>query len=244
MFLRKLPLFPVITACILFISIPAIITAQETPAGTGKPVSESGTIQNGFLEIYGSRGITYPLGEISGDGGQKAHTGDSGAAGINTGYTIENRHIIYLGITALTQRFEIERNYMNKLMLTSVEAKFINFDLSYRFQEEWFYGGAGLYLGLPYGTWSRKNALDGEVTESLLYGDLKSACKKTTGLDLFCGLIFKLTDTSSFNTGLKILIPAAPAYESDQDSIKILDVAVTASVTQKFAVPFIDKEGL
>lgn len=239
---RKLIRFSIITASLLIVFSPIQSAAQELTEKTEIPSSESAA-KNGFLEIYGSRGITYPFGEISGDGGQKAYVGDSSSAGINTGYAIENSHIVYLGITSLTQRFEVERNYMDKLMLTSVEAKFLNFDLSYRFQEEWFYAGAGLYLGIPFGTWNRKNALDGEVTESLLYGDSKSACKNTIGLDLFSGLTFKLTENTSLNTGIKILVPFTPAYVSGQDSIKIFDAAVTASITQKFAVPFIDKDG-
>lgn len=240
MFFRKLTRFPIITCIFLLIFIPAAIAAQKLPEKKEKTVSEPDVKKNGFLEIYGSRGITYPLGEISGDGGQKAYFGDSSAAGINTGYEIADMHIIYLGVTMLTQRFEVERTYMNKLMLTSVEAKFFNFDLSYRFQEKLYYAGAGLYLGLPRGAWSRKNALNGEVTENLLYGNLESAARTTAGLDIFAGLTFAVNEDFSLNTGLKFLVPLIPAYKYDQDEIKILDISVCVSVTHKFAFPFID----
>lgn len=227
----------ILTAFVLLVISSTALSAQDA-SGKNEDKSATGIGDKGFLEIYGSRGFTYPFGDISGDGGQKARIADSSAAGINTGYEIVNNHIIYLGITMLTQTFEIERKYMNQLMLTSVEAEFINIDLSYRFQEKWYYAGAGLFLGIPGSTWSRKDALDGLVTENLLYGDMESACKLTTGLNLFAGLTFAVSDTISLNTGLKIMVPFIPGYEHDQDSIYVLDVSICASVTHKFAVPF------
>ena len=216
--------------CVLLLVIPCTVKAQEA-VSTEKN-------KKGFLEIYGARGFTYPFGDISGDGGQVSHIAGSRSAGINTGYEISSSHIIYLGITALTQTFEVERRYMNQLMLTSVEAEYINIDLSYRYQEKWFYAGAGLFCGIPSFTWSSKNALDGLVTENLLYGNLESSAKITTGLGLICGLTFEINDDFSLNTGLKLLIPVMPAYEHEQDRIYVLDAAICASVTHKFTVPF------
>lgn len=229
----------ILTAFIHLIISSIALSAQDA-SGKNEDKSVTGTGDKGFLEIYGSRGFTYPFGDISGDGGQKARIADSSAAGINTGYEIIPGHIICLGVTTLTQTFEVERKYMNQLMLTSVEAEFINLDLSYRYQGEWYYAGAGLFLGIPGSTWSRKDALNGLVTENLLYGDMESACKITTGLNLFAGLTFAVSDTISLNTGLKIMVPFIPGYEHDQDSIYVLDVSICASVSHKFAVPFMD----
>ncbi|HOP64017.1 MAG TPA: hypothetical protein PK358_16455 [Spirochaetota bacterium] len=220
--------------------IPIISALLLTITGINPLSAEQKTENKGFLEIYCSRGFTYPSGEISGDGGQEARLSGSESAGINAGYTVSDRHIVHLGIGALNQRFEVERNYMGQEMLTSVEAKFMNFELSYRFQESWFYAGGGLYTGIPFGAWSRKNALNGTVTETLLYGSTEDAAQTTYGLLLFSGLTFDINNTLSLNTGVKFLLPVTPAYESDQDSIKIFDAAFCVAVAHKFNVPYID----
>jgi|GEM_PF-3351299 hypothetical protein len=229
----------ILTAFILLVVLQAAAQAQNAADNKDK-TSKSASGDRGYFEICASRGLTYPFGDISGDGGQKAHIADSKSAGINTGYEIINSHIIYMGIAMLTQTFEVERKYMNKLMLTSVEAEFINLDLAYRYQGEWYYAGAGLFMGIPGSTWSRKNALNGIVTENLLYGDMKSACKITTGLELFAGLTFAVNNTISLNNGMIIMIPFIPDYKHGQDSIYVMDISICASVAYKFNVPFIN----
>ncbi len=225
---------------ILFFILPVLMLAQEI-----KPEDSSlnDKVKSGFLEIAACKGITYPFGEISGDGGQKALFADSEAAGINTGYIVKNNHYLYIGTAFTKMTFEVERTFMEQLMVSSIETTFINLDLSYKYQSKWFYAGFGFYRGFQYSTWSRKNALNGAVTETLLYGDYKSACKDIYGMEVFSGFTFQLNEDCFFNTGLKISIPFNAAYEYDQDAIKVLDAALSASVTQKFAIPFLDKKG-
>jgi len=230
-------LFPGLIIFMLTI-IPSMGFASKTKEPSKQVPIQTTSDRNGYLNIYGGRGFTYPMGDIAGDGGQKAHIADSDTAGISTGYIIRDKHIITIGISSRVQKIEIERNYQDKLMMTTVETRFINFDLAYRFQESWYYIGAGFYYGFPLGVWSRKNALDGEVTENLLYGDLETEAKNTMGMTLSTGLTFEISKNYYLNTGINILYPFTASYEANQDSIKVLDISICASISHKFNFSF------
>lgn len=222
--------------------LPVAISADEIQVKDDTAVPEKKSESGAFLDVYGCRGITYPFGDISGDGGQKALISSSETAGLNIGYDIYNGHILYLGISSVSQKVEVERIYMNTLMRTSVETKSINLDIAYRIQWEWFYTGFGFYYGIPYGTWSRKHALNGEVTESLLYGDLESASCNTVGMEIFAGVSIKIYDKSALNIGIRTLIPFTPIYKYDQDAIKVFDASICASVSHRFLTTSEDKD--
>ncbi len=232
----------IITATIFFLSIlfheGFAQNAEKTSNNSKSPQNTPVKKPRGFLEIHGGIGATYPYGKISGDGGQKEHISESTSTGFNAGYILGNNDIITLGVAYVKQTVEFERNYMNKLMLTSIKAKYLTIEPAYRLQYNSFYLGLGFYYAFPMGIWSRKNALNGEVTENLLYGDNLSQCKTTAGISLLGGFTFNINENSSINLGLKILAPVIPAYEYGQDSIKILNLSISASISQKISLPF------
>ncbi len=168
---------------------------------------------NMYASLFGAFGLSLPLGKIAGDGEQKGKPGKGFLLGGLYGYRFLPHHSAYVSVYYSQKEIVTEYSYMGQDARAVLNASFLDFALAYRGAYSIFYFEGGVYFGLVMPAWSRKEALNGSVSETLMYGSLKSRSSWEIGLLVGGGVQFPLSKSMDLQAGVEIHAPFKRVYE-------------------------------
>lgn len=177
-----------------------------------KAVTQKTDAPSMYISLFTVQGFTLPTGTIAGDGEPTGILNTGSSLGVLYGYRFTTMHSAYLSVSWTRATLSTEYTYMSQAGRADLTASFVDIALAYRgFLSQFYYDG-GLYFGIPAGSWSRKEALSGTVTETLMYDTLEERRQNAFGLQIGGGITLPVTTAMSLSTGLECRIPFSAVY--------------------------------
>lgn len=183
-----------------------------------------------LVSVSGGFGVSFPSGEISGDGDQKGVAGMGYTAGAGLCYRFFSLGGPSLWVEYAGKQISTERSYMGSKLESTINASTVNIMLGWRFiLVKMLYIEPGLYYGFRVGTWTETITFKGDENEKNVPDEWT---QDDAGVYLGIGVMFDVTSFMSIDVGLKMETSFLYSYVHD-DSLRTNLVLLTVGTTFK-----------
>jgi hypothetical protein len=182
-----------------------------------------------LLGVHGGFGVTFPSGDIAGDGDQKGLAYYGYTAGIDTCWRCCALGGPSVRIEYASRPISFERSYIDSTMTSVIDTASLDFMAGFRFLLSIFYIEPGMYYALGVGTWTETIEYRGKTSTTKVKDSWKN---NEAGCYLEAGVMFSVTSFMSVDIGLRMEVSFLYAYDHD-DRLRTNLGMLTAGVTFK-----------
>jgi len=181
-----------------------------------------------LVSVYGGFGLSFPSGEISGDGDQQGVAGMGYTAGVGLCYRFFSLGGPSLWVEYAGKQINTERSYMGSKLESTINESTVNIMLGWRFiLVRMLYLEPGLYYGIRVGTWTEKITYQGDEDVNNVPDEWT---RDDAGVYLGIGVMFDVTSFMSIDVGLRMETSFLYSYVHDdslRSNLLLLNVGAT-----------------
>jgi len=182
-----------------------------------------------LVGVHGGFGVTFPSGDIAGDGDQKALAYYGYAAGIDACWRCCSLGGPSIRVELRPRPISFERSYINHKMTSVIDTAAVDFMAGFRFILSRFYVEPGLYYALGVGDWTETINYRGDSNSSTIKDSWRN---DEAGAYIEAGVMFDVASFVSVDVGLRMEVSFLYAYDHD-DRLRTNLGMLTTGVTFK-----------